>query len=245
MTNGFEDLAEGLSLEVRREIAEKYFTHRKILEEDLDEYQAKLKEFEKEEEKVLQELLRLLFLLREKDLMERFAEITGVSLFPYHDEYLLNSPTIRRRLFRKLRARGLTSKGKFLRLFEETYKRLYQKFQEYQKKLRLLEYLFRQIREELREFQKNYDLGSILSFFESLSESRPSEMGVTAQKGEAIEGLAELLRFPEVPEPRRRFVDLGSLPSWGEVGSALRKLAKEAYQRHRQEARSILEEVSS
>ncbi|RUM86939.1 MAG: hypothetical protein DSZ24_07325 [Thermodesulfatator sp.] len=245
MFGGFEDLAENLSLEIRREIAERYFTHRKILEEDLDEYHWKLKEFEKEEEKVLRELLRLLFLLRDPDLLERFAEITGVSLLSYYDEYLLSSPGIRRQLFRKLRSRGLTSKGKFLKLFEDTYKRLWQMAREYQRKFRALEARFRQIKEDLQEFQKKYDLGSILAFFESLAESRPQETGVTLEKGQAVEGLAEMLRFPEVPEPRSQFLELGRLPSWREAGSALRRLAKEAYQRHHQEARAILEEVST
>ncbi|WP_297057188.1 hypothetical protein [Thermosulfurimonas sp.] len=240
MNNGFEDLAESLSLEVKREIAERYFTHRKVIEEEIEEYQEALKNFEREEEKILRELLRLMVLLKDPDLLERFEEITGLHLKPYYDEYILSSPTIRKRLFRKLRSRGFTSKGKFLRLFEDTYKRLWEKLPLYQRKLSFLEHWARRINEDIEEFHREYDLGSIFAFFSSLEGGTPSEMAVSIEGG-SREGLEEQLRFARVPSPQGRFVDLKGLPRWKEVSGKLLALAKEAYRRHSGEAKQLLE----
>jgi len=245
LQDGFEDLAESLSLEVRREIAERYFTHRKVLEEEIEEYLRELKEFEKEEEKILREIVRLIFMLKDEDLVRRFEEITGKSVRSYHDEYLVYSPTIRKRLFRTLRTRGFTSKGKFLRLFEDTYKRLVAGLPEYQKKLRALEVWAKRINEDIEEFHREYDLGSIFGFFRSLEGERPSELAVPVQGEESGRGLEERLRFRPVPLPRSRFLDLEGLPPWKKVSGALLHLAKEAYSRHTGEARKILEDLTS
>ena len=240
MNNGFEDLAESLSIEVRREIAERYFTHRKVIEEEIEEYQEALKEFEKEEEKILREFLRLMCLLKDPDLLEQFEKITSVSLHTLYDEYILSSPTIRKRLFRKLRSKGFTSKGKFLRLFEDTYKRLLEILPLYQKKWYNLKHWSERINEDIKEFQKEYNLESIFAFFSSLEKSSPSEMVVAIESG-SRSGLEELLRFSRVPSPEGRYIELRKLPPWREVSGKLIALAKKAYQRHTGEAKEILE----
>ncbi len=243
--NGFEDLAESLSLEVKREIAERYFTHRKVIEEEIEEYFRALKEFEKEEEKVLREILRLIFLLRDEDLLKKFEKITGKEIRGYYDEYILSSPRIRKRLFRELKTRGLTSKGKFLRLFENTYRRLLERLPSYQKRLRSLRIWAERINEDIREFHREYDLESIFSFFRTLEESRPSELAGWGVEDQARESLEHRLRFPPVPSPESKFLDLEGLPPWKKVSGELLKLAKEAYRRHTGEAKRLLEDLAS
>ncbi len=245
LESGFEDLAESLSLEVKREIAERYFTHRKIIEEEIEEYFKTLKEFEKEEEKILREILRLIFILKDEDLIERFGEITGKNIKTYYDEYMLSSSYIRKRLFRELKSRGLTSKGKFLRLFESTYKRLLEKLPKYQKQLRSLKAWARRLNEDIEEFHREYDLGSIFFFFRALGESRPSELAGPVPEDQIRESLEDRLRFRRVPSPESKFVDLEGLPPWRKVSGDLLRLAKEAYRRHTGEAKKLLEDLSS
>ena len=240
----YEDLAESLSQEIKREIAERYFIHRKVIEEDLEAYLQELEAFGQEEERVLRELLRLILMLRDPDLLEAFEKETGLSLRPFYDEYLLDSPNIQRRLFRKLKSKGLTSKRKFLHLFEDTYKRLYQKAFEYRKKSQELRLEAERIQKDIEDFQKQYDLGSIFSFFEALDSSGVS-LGGIEEKDKVLEELGARLAFPKVPYPEEKFLVLEKLPPWKEVGSALRRLAKEAFQRHRGEAQKILEDLAS
>ncbi len=244
MLSGYEDLAESLAIEVKREIAERYFTHRKVIEEEIEAYQQALKAFEKEEEKVLWELLRLTQLLRDRDLIARFRELTGISLEFYLDEYILSSKTIRRRLFRELKSRGLTSKRRFLKLFEDTYKRLLRRLEEYRRKFRALKAQAELINQDIQEFQREYDLGSIFNFLGSLEGGGPAIGGVE-EKGKVYDQLTEALRFPPVVPPEEKFTDFPAPPSWKEVGHELLKLAKEAYKRHTGEVKQILEVLSS
>ncbi|OAQ21185.1 hypothetical protein [Thermosulfurimonas dismutans] len=243
--SGYEDLAESLVLEIKREIAERYFTHRKVIEEEIEDYGRKLKEFEKEEENLLKELIRLAYMLRDKNLLKRFEEITGVSLEPYYDEYILSSKNIRRRLFKELKSKGFTSKRKFIKLFEQTYKRLLEKNEAYRKKFDSLKTQAELIEQDIKEFNKEYDLGSIFSFLGSLGERVPSEIAGIEEKDKVIESLGTQLQFPKIRPPEEKFVHLGTLPSWKEVGSELLGLAKEAYRRHTGEAKEILEVLSS
>jgi len=241
----YEDLAESLALELKQEIAERYFTHRKVIEEEIEDYEQTLKAFEKEEEALLKELIRLTYMLRDPDLLESFEKIVGVSLKPYYDEYILSSKNIRRRLFKKLKSKGFTSKRKFLRLFEQTYKKLLEKSQAYRKKFESLKKQAELIEQDIEDFNKEYNLGSIFSFWESLGGNPPSEIAGIEEKDKIMDSLERQLRFPKVRHPEEKFIHLGSLPSWKEVGSQLLSLAKEAYRRHTGETKEILEVLSS
>ena len=243
--SGYEDLAESLALELKREIAQRYFTHRKVIEEEIEAYERQLKEFEKEEENLLKELMRLAYLLKDQDLLQKFEEITGVSLEPYYDEYFFSSKNIRHSLFKKLKVKGFTSKRRFVKLFENTYKRLLEKNEAYRKKFKYLKTQAELIEQDIKDFHREYDLGNIFSFLGSLGERRPSEIAGLEERDKVIESLGIRLQFPEIRRPEERFVRLEALPSWKEVGRRLSALAKEAYKRHPRKAKGILEVLSS
>ncbi len=77
---GWEDIAETLSSEVKREIAEEYFSEKKFLEESWENYQRDIKEMDKLEERLLKNVCRLVMMLRDDELIEEFKKITGFDL---------------------------------------------------------------------------------------------------------------------------------------------------------------------
>ena len=72
-----EDFAQTLAFEVKKDIAERYFGFRKIIEEDSNEYQKEViaSAFTLETE-IGFDLLRIYALLREDTLIRRFYELT-------------------------------------------------------------------------------------------------------------------------------------------------------------------------
>ncbi len=235
----YDELADSLAIEVKREIAERYFTHRKVVEEEVEDYLDALKKFRKKEEEVTKELLRLVYLLEDEDLLKRFHELTGIPLEEFADEYLLEASHIRKRLFRGLKGRGLTSKGRFLHLFEDTYKRLFEKLNSYRKEFLKLKRQAELVNSDIEEFNRSYDLSSMLSFFNALSDSSPP-IGAVENMEEVTKSLEGQLKFKKVPPPEEEFPELKVPPEWKKVHRELSKLAKEAYKRHPESAREIL-----
>ncbi len=240
-----DDVAKALTYQVKRDLAERYFGFRRLIEEDTANYFRLLKEFgRKHEEKVSHNFVRLYLLLRDQDLIEEFLRITGLPEAFYYDDYLLRSKNIRRRLFKALRPKGWTSKGRFKRLFLDIYENLRRAVEEYREAFQELQVEAEVINEEIRRFKEKFDLSEIMHFLKSLE--GPSDLASLGHPSleKSVTGLEKTLEFATVPPPEEFFPPLPSLPPLKKVHGKLVKLAKEAYQRHTQEAREILENAS-
>ncbi len=165
------DISKALTYQVKREIAERYFGYRKIIEDDkknLDVMRAELQRFY--DERIGIDFVRIYVLLKDKNLIRAFLDIIGwpEGEFPFYDDYVVRSKTIEGRLLKGMEPRGWTSRGKFVNLLVDSYKKLLEDFDSYRDKYEECIEEAEIINEEIRQFRDKFALDEILGFIGSL-----------------------------------------------------------------------------
>jgi hypothetical protein len=169
-----------LSYEIKKELADRYFGFRKLIEEDKLNLNEKIRQHSIIlEKRICFELVRIYSLLKDEQLINRFIDLTGWKERLYYDPYLIESPTIRKRVFLGIKKRGLTKAGRFKNLFQDSYDRLVIHVEQYRQQLQELIENHKLIDEEIKLFYRQYDIGYIMGFlgiifyFQSRRQSRP------------------------------------------------------------------------
>jgi len=243
---GWEDVAETLSSEVKREIAEEYFSEKKFLEESWENYQRDIKEMDKIEERLLKNVCRLVMMLRDDDLIEEFKKITGFDLKGYYFQQVLESENLKKILFKKLGAPfAFTTKNKFVKLFLEIYKDLQESAKAYEKKLKAFQEYYEELVKDTEAFNKRFDISTILRFFSKLSSSEQPEIGETEDKGQIYEELSCKLKIKKAPPPTDTHTEYGEPRPLRDVSGELIRLAKTAFNRHKREGKELLDLASA
>jgi len=170
-----EDIAKVLSYEIKKELAERYFGFRKLIEEDKEELAREL-HFSSitVEHKIIQDLVRLYILLQDESLIREFLDLSGLGKKIFFDPYLLKSPTIRKKVFEKVKTRGLTQSGRFKNLVLDCYEMLVIHVDSYREKYAELLESRAIIEEEIKLFYQKNDIGNIMSFLRSLDSTGSS-----------------------------------------------------------------------
>ncbi len=241
-----EDVAKALAYQVKRELAERYFGFRKLIEEDTAKYFHLLKETKKRfEDKMAREFSRIYIMLRDKDLIDRFLKLTNFSKAFFYDENLFTSKNTIQELFKDLKVKGWTSKGRFKNLFLDIYHRLYKILEEYTEAFQELEVESEIINEEIKQFKEKFDLTEIMSFLKTFEPSPELASLGQPEFRESVSALEKELEIGRVPSPDTFLPKTGLPPSPEKIHSELARLAKESWKRHRQEAKELLESVGS
>ncbi|MCX8041160.1 MAG: hypothetical protein N3A56_01545 [Thermodesulfobacteriaceae bacterium] len=245
MSKDWENLAESLSVEIKREIAENYFNEKNYLEEEWEHYQKDLfKKLQKQEERVILNGCRMLILLGEKELWDEFEKITGFSLKNFYDSQILKSYGIKKSLFKKLKAPfGFSSKNKFVKLFINIYRDLETAIRDFLKELNEIKKYYERLKGETQAFYQRFDLSAILGFFRRL-EGGSFNIGPIEPMEKTYETLAETLKIKIPPSPEEMVEKVKPIPPFSEVSSEIIRLAKKAFEKHQKEAREIIELVS-
>ena len=161
-----------LSIELKREIAERYFGFRKMIEEDTLDLTEKIRyQLSILEQRISYELIRIYILLQDEKLIRQFMELTGWSERLFYDPYITESPTIRQKVFRNIKIRGLTKAGRFKNLFFDAYERLVAHVEHYRENLEEIETSLETINEEIELFYRQNDIGNIMGFLRSMDET--------------------------------------------------------------------------
>lgn len=242
----WEDIADALTGEVKREIAENYFNEKVLLEKSWSDFEEKVKNFSKIEEALVLNACRILFMLENNELIQEFERLSHFPLKSCYYPEVLTSSSIRRRLFQKMGGLpfGLTSKSRFTKLLLRLYEDLFKSYKIYIKHLKELEEEYLALKEETQAFYKRFDLPSILDFFSRLTESA-SEIATPQEREKTYEELAKSLKI-SLPEPPSQRYELYPEPrNPKEITSDLIKLAKRAYDLHQASAKEVLALVST
>ncbi len=226
------ELDQILSLEFKKEVADRYFGFRKLIEDDIKAYNEQLLvSFRHLEQTIGLDLIRLYILLNQPKLVEKFSKLTGLDDNIFFDPYLLESPTIRKRVFSGYHGKGLTKRRRFTRLFLEIYKELDQYLESYDFTLQKLISEQDTITEEIKLFYRNNDLSSILEFFRNL-ETDSFAPSLAATGGIQAEDNARLANKMRVQQPQT--VDkilpvMKPLKSFKSIKSPLTQLIHQAF----------------
>ncbi|MEE4240805.1 MAG: hypothetical protein V2I36_05030 [Desulfopila sp.] len=203
-----------LALEVKQEIARRYFGFRKTIETDTEVYFRNIQEVSRQLEKTVgHELVRIYTLLNQEDLINEFIAITGLPERLFMDSFINTAPT-RSRIFSNQCIRGFTRKGCLHNMFFDAYTKLCRDIHEYHRSYQKLAEDHETITQEIQLFYRKNDIQSILQFLRSLDRNSSRDAALsfnTTSHGELerklqIEPpppLSELLpNIPAIPEAK-------------------------------------------
>lgn len=226
-----EDITEILAFEVKKEMADRYFGLRKQIEDDTAAYTGRLALSSLElENKIGYTLIRLYILLRKKSLISSFITLVGLPHDLFYDPYILESPTIRKRVFAGQQCRGFTRKQRFRNMFLDTYDNLARLVTEYRETLEELTEEQETIREQINLFYRKNDIDTILGFIRRL-ESPDANILTSMQPdagGGPSRGLADQMQL-HPPLPTCEILPtIPALPERKRIQQQLMRLAGEA-----------------
>lgn len=189
-----QDISTLLSYEVRKELADRYFGFRKLIEEDKESLQHRVRQQERTRlQKIAFALVRLYLLLRDEDLIREFLHLSGLEEEVFYDPYFVESPTIRKKVFEGVTTRGLTRSGKFKRLLLDCYETLEREVVAYRQQYADLLDEHAVIHETIKLFYRKHDFATIMDFLR--------KMDNTCRAGAAVPGWGETTaaarRFPK------------------------------------------------
>ncbi|MFP3984046.1 MAG: hypothetical protein ACLFV2_10200 [Desulfurivibrionaceae bacterium] len=169
---------QDISYEVQKDIADRYFGFRRLIEQDIKDYGDKvLASSARLEQKIGFEMIRLYILLKDQQLIKEFFELAGLEQMIFYDPYLTESETIKKRVFKGQLTRGLTKKGRFFNMVFDTYHSLTEHIESYRRTLEELVEKREAIADEIKAFYEKNDLTTIMGFMRSLSDSNLYKAG--------------------------------------------------------------------
>lgn len=229
------DISQVLAFEVKKEIADRYFGFRKLIEEDKQALAEQVREQEiTGEQRICFDLIRIYLLLHDKELIAEFLQLAGLAEGLFFDPYFLESPTIGRRVFAGVRARGMTEAGRFKRLLLEGYESLERHIDAYRESYGRLCEEQAMIREEIDSFERKHDLDSILGFFQRIDAG--GEDGGRYGGGElpavAGNGLANRMRIEPPPPVEALLAIVPPVTPLPKIARQMKRLAARAYAQH-------------
>jgi hypothetical protein len=201
-----QDIDQMLSIEVKKEIADRYFGFRKLIEEDIQNYDDQvLSSIRRMEQKIGFDLVRLYILLKNGQLIHDFFQVAGLDERLFYDPYLTESPTIEKRVFADRDVRGLTRNSRFRNMGLDTYEDLRRHINGYRKNLQQLRLEQETITEEIKLFYRKNDLGIIMGFLRGLGgtsahKAGDMEGGLTPNTGESLEKKMKVTPPPRVED---------------------------------------------
>ena len=226
-----EDFTQSLAFEIKKDIAERYFGFRKVIEEDSNDYQQEvIASALSLETEIGFDLLRIYSLLQEDKLIRHFYTLTGLGEVLFFDSYVISSPTIRKRLFEKMPVRGFLKKSRFLNMFFDIYQTLHEDVENYRARIAALIEEHEVIEEEIKIFYQKNDISGIMLFLRDLDgdASTAGTMSGGISSGGTI-SMEKKMRL-QAPESVEKILPvLPSIPTASKIRSELKALAEKAH----------------
>ncbi len=222
-----------LAVELKREIAERYFGFRKMIEEDTLDLTEKIKyQLSILETRISYELIRIYILLKEEKLIHQFMELTGWEERLFYDPYITESPTIRKKVFKGIKISGLTNAGRFKNLVFDAYERLVAHVAHYRENLEEIETSRETINEEIDLFYRKNDIGNIMGFLRAIEGAGSEDnMGVTPDAG-SVDTFEHKMRIEKPPPIDPELITIPPLVPLPNISKEFKKLVNKAYKQH-------------
>jgi hypothetical protein len=229
-----EDLSNILSFEVKKEIADRYFGFRKIIEEDTNLYKQNIIALSLDlETSIGFDLVRIYTLLHDNDLIRTFFSITGLSERLFFHCHINKSPVARKRILSTGKIHGLTRKSRFKNMFFDTYSDLHDHIIEYRSSLSQLTEDRDTIREQINIFYRKNDITGIMQFLRGLDSISTGEVASLqpSPKADFHQGLDDKLRLTP-PDPVEDLLPIiPAIPSLKIIRPAFKELLHTAWSR--------------
>jgi hypothetical protein len=226
------DISKVMTYEIKKEMADRYFGFRKLIDEDKQELSRLIRHHTlTSEQKIVVDLARIYMLLRERSLIKRFLELVGLEEELFYDEYMVSSPTIRARVFTGIHARGLTRSGRFKNLLLGCYDQLVAHVDQYREKFGELLDTREFINEEINLFYRKNDLSSMLGFLRQLDAQDEGGLAGPIMPGKD-DDIAAKLKVEPAEAIEHQLPMIPPLVPAAQIRGELKKLADEALRLH-------------
>jgi len=228
------DFEDYLAVELKREIAERYFGFRKMIEEDTLDLTEKIKyQLSILEKRISYELIRIYILLSDEMLIHKFMELTGWEEKLFYDPYIIESPTIRNKVFKGIKIRGLTKAGRFKNLVFDAYERLVAHVEHYRQNLEEIEMSRETINQEIELFYRKNDIGNIMGFLRAMEGTGSEDsLGITPDTG-SVDTFEHKMRIAKPPPIDPELITIPPLAPLPTISKKLKKIVDKAYKLYR------------
>lgn len=235
------DIHEVLAYEIKKEIADRYFGFRKLIEEDKLDFAEKTRQYSLILEKRISfDLIRIYIILKDEELIYQFFALTGLPAAFCYDPYLTESATIRQRVFSGVPIHGLTHSGRFKNMIFDCYERLESHVAEYRTKFDELKKYREEISEEIETFYRKNDLGSIMGFLKTLGNPNKSGSMEGGMEVGMAGSLERKMRIDPPMPPEQYLPVIPPLPQLATIRAPLKELIRAAYEDHGTELIQLL-----
>lgn len=223
-----ESIDNILTLEVKYEIANRYFGFRRIIEKDIENYLLEVRAAaENLETTVGHELIRIYHLLDHEHLLSRFFSLTGLPEGLFLDAYI-NTEPIKRKIIEQQNFRGITRKRCLHNIFFDAYGHLHDAVIVHRDICDSLKEEQQTICEQIRLFYRKNDISTIFHFLRGL-DGTTMDLGSSAITSEYSGSLEAKLQI-EPPLPVEDLLpQLPAIPSVKSLRKELKALASKAY----------------
>lgn len=232
-----EDISTILAFEVKKELADRYFGFRKIIEDDTATYRQQILELSlKLENEIGEDLVKIYTLLQSEDLIEQFLESCNFKDKIFFDNYIHMNPISKQKLFSYCNIRGFTRKGRIHNALLDSYQSLYQHITAYKVSIKSLCSKHDTIREQINIFYEKNDLSEIMQFLSNLdstsSTSASSTMAVHSQP-KYFNNMEEKMQLKPPVHVSEFLPELPTIPDCNFIKKTLKNLANRSYHQHR------------
>ncbi|MFH1217702.1 MAG: hypothetical protein V1706_14495 [Pseudomonadota bacterium] len=228
------DISQFLSFEIKKELADRYFGFRKLIEDDKADLEKDILHHHRTVgQKIVWDLNRIYIMLNDEKLIRDFLSLTGLEEQFYYDPYILTSPTLRARIFAGVKTKGLTASGRFKYLFMQTYEQLLRDVAKYREKYAELLDDQETIEEEIKIFYRQNDIGTIMGFLRLMDTDTSHGAMEGAPENGFIESMEKKMRLTPPVQVRTEIPQIPPLIPLPQIKKELKKLAEKAFEQHK------------
>jgi hypothetical protein len=222
-----ENIENILTLEVKNELAKRYFGFRKIIEDDTAAYFENIRKTSLQlEETVGYDLVRIYSILNQQNLLQKFYKLTGIPENLFTAAHI-NSTPAKDDIISQQKFRGFTRKGCLQNLFFDAYNSLFQDILIYRETFSRLVLDHETISEQIRLFYRKNDIHTIFQFLRSL-DNTPMHDGPPAFNPDSEANMNAKLRIDPPPPVNDLLPEVNAIPTAKKIRKELKELVTEA-----------------
>ena len=225
-----DDIGKVLAFEIKKEIADRYFGFRRIIEKDTEAYLQKVADTALElEQNVGFDLVRIYILLKESSFILKFFELTGFRGDFFFESYVICTPAIRKQVFEPKKVPGWSRKKRYKNLFFEIYQELYDHILLFHKTLAELIEEHDVICEEIKIFYRKNDINMIMGLIRKFDSQGAS--GSAQQFGGAatVTDYEKKLKIVPPVAPDKQLPEVPGIPKLSSIKPALNKILDQSF----------------
>ncbi|MBU0515592.1 MAG: hypothetical protein KJ621_12555 [Proteobacteria bacterium] len=237
-----DDFLQALHLSVKREVVENYLHERRLIEVQVEDIDCQARELVDLERRLALRYRRLYVLMIEDCHLEDLIRVLGLPRAPYRDQPPDRPRVFKFKAMRFLTTRGLSVRGRYVRLVFKAYQRLHAYNQTYAADYRELQLETAAVNQNIARFRTGFDVLGIMTFLRNMDVSqiqRARFLGGNFRPDE-VNAIEKRMYFPDISLKKYNFEPPADLPEPPAVKESLQALAEQIHRADPEACRLIV-----